>query len=62
MTIEKQKGADSTHPNRDPDFIGADAAILRAAQVAREKARQTGVGVVYMKDGKIVQEQVEKAG
>ena len=34
---------------RDPDFIGAEAAMKRAADKAREIARKTGTAVVYMK-------------
>ncbi len=41
---------------RDPDFIHAEAALHRAAQLARRRARQAGIGVIVMKDGKIVEE------
>jgi LDH2 family malate/lactate/ureidoglycolate dehydrogenase len=41
---------------RDPDLIGAEAAMKRAARKARERARQAGIGVVVMKNGKIVEE------
>jgi hypothetical protein len=44
---------------RDPDFIHAEAAMQRAAQKAREKARHTGAGVVVLKDGEIVEEHPE---
>jgi len=38
---------------------GADAAMLRARDRAREIARKNGTDVVYMKDGKIVREKPE---
>jgi hypothetical protein len=41
---------------RDPDLIGAEAAMKRAARKARERARQAGIGVVVMKNCKIVEE------
>ncbi len=41
---------------RDPDLVKAETAMKRAAQKARERARQTGVGVVFLKDGRIVEE------
>jgi len=39
---------------------GADAAMRRAAERAREIARQTGTEVVYTRDGKIVKEKPTK--
>lgn len=42
---------------RDPDFIGAEAAIKRAARRAREIARKTGTAVVYMENGEIIEEE-----
>ncbi len=41
---------------RDPDFIGAEAAMKRAANKAREIARKTNTAVVYMENGKIKEE------
>ncbi len=41
---------------RDPDFVNAEIAMKRAAQRARQKAQQAGIGVVVMKDGQIVEE------
>ena len=41
---------------RDPDFIAAEAAMKRASQKAREKAKRVGSGVVVLKDGLIVEE------
>lgn len=41
---------------RDPDFIKAEVAMLRAARKAREKAKRVGAGVVVLKDGHIVEE------
>ncbi len=42
---------------RDPDLAAAEIAMKRAAQRARERARQVGSGVVILKDGQIVEEQ-----
>ena len=39
---------------RDPDFVGAEAAIRRAARRARDVARRTGTPLVLWRDGKVV--------
>jgi imidazolonepropionase-like amidohydrolase len=39
----------------DADMQEAPRALLRAAQRAREIARQKGTGVVILRDGKIVE-------
>ncbi len=39
---------------RDPDFINAEAALHRAAQLARRRAWQAGIGVIVMKDGELL--------
>ncbi|MFZ0612697.1 MAG: hypothetical protein WAM73_10695 [Desulfobacterales bacterium] len=41
---------------RDPDLVGAEIAIKRAARKAREKAMRAGAGVIVLKDGHIVEE------
>jgi hypothetical protein len=53
-------GASDKGKKRDPDFIKAEAAMQRAAQRAREKARRSGSGVVVVKDGEIVKEHSER--
>ena len=40
----------------DADMQAAPAALLRAARRAREIARQTNTPVVFMRDGKLVEE------
>jgi hypothetical protein len=40
----------------DPDILGAENALRRAGQRAREKAKQAGIGVIIFKDGQIVEE------
>ena len=40
----------------DADMQGAPKALLRAAQRARDVARQTGTAVVIIRDGKLVEE------
>ncbi len=42
----------------DADMQAAPAALLRAARRAREIARQTNTPVVFMRDGKLVEERV----
>lgn len=51
---EKQK-------ERDPDLINAEIALKRAAQKARQRAEQAGIGVVVMQDGKIVEERSDRS-
>lgn len=43
----------SQSPDPDPDMKGVMPALLRAAQRARELARQTGTGVAVMIDGEL---------
>lgn len=43
----------------DADMQAAPAALLRAAQRARDLARETGTAIVVMRDGKLVQEAVD---
>ncbi len=38
---------------RDPDIAASEAAIKRAAQKARDRARTAGTGIIVMQDGKI---------
>jgi len=45
---------------RDPDFINAEIAMKRAAQKARLRAGQAGVGVVVVQDGRIIEEQPDR--
>ena len=42
----------------DADMQAAPRALLRAARRAREIARQTGTGIVIVRDGKLVEEDV----
>ena len=41
---------------RDPDMAGAEQALRRAADKARQKARQFGHGIMIWKDGKVIEE------
>ncbi|ADJ27171.1 hypothetical protein [Nitrosococcus watsonii] len=41
---------------RDPDLAAAEIAMKRAAEKARQRAREVGAGVVVWKDGRIVEE------
>lgn len=46
----------STKKTRDPDLVGAEAAMQRAAERARRRAIEITGSVVIFKDGKIVRE------
>ena len=46
----------SIKKHRDPDFVGAEIAMARAAERARRKAAEMGGTVVVFKNGKIVHE------
>ncbi len=52
----QQINLNAENKEQDPDFLGAEIALKRAAQRAREQAKQTGIGVVILKDGQIVEE------
>ena len=45
----------------DDDMQAAPAALLRAAQRAREVARQTGTAIVIVRDGVLVEERCDDA-
>lgn len=53
--LNKQQGI------RDPDILSSEAALRRAAQRARERARRSSGYVVIYRDGKIVEERVDDA-
>jgi len=44
----------STEKYRDPDFVGADAAMLRAAERARRRAQETTGEMPVFRDGQVV--------
>lgn len=46
---------------RDPDFVNAEIALKRAAQKARLRALQAGVGVIVIQDGRIIEERPDNA-
>ncbi len=58
MSEERHHDLQSKLPNAD--MQGAPAALLRAAQRAREIARQTNPAIVIVRDGVLVEERVEK--
>ena len=43
----------------DSDMQAAPKALLRAAQRAREIARQHGTGIIVVRDGEVVEEPVD---
>ena len=56
MSSQNQK---STKKSRDPDLVGAEIALRRAAERVRQRAAETGSTVVVVKDGKVVWEKVD---
>ena len=44
----------------DAAMQGVDAALIRAAQQAREVARRTGTAIVIVRDGILVEERVDE--
>ena len=47
MTMQKQGDQGTTQKQRDPDFVGAEIAMHRAAKRARRRAMETIGAVVY---------------
>lgn len=45
---------------QDPDLARVEAALLRAGQKARKRARDTGTPLVIYKDGRVVLQQVDE--
>lgn len=56
MMSNQSVGTNKKENKRDPDLASAEVAMKRAAQKARERARQVGAGVAVLRDGKIVEE------
>ena len=56
MSSQNQK---STKKPRDPDLVGAEIALRRAAERVRRRAAETGSAVVVVRDGKVVWEKVD---
>jgi LDH2 family malate/lactate/ureidoglycolate dehydrogenase len=53
---EKNMDSSKKPTKRDPDLVAAEIAMKRAAAKARQRAKQAGVGVVVLKDGRIIEE------
>ncbi|NOQ45955.1 MAG: hypothetical protein GQ559_04680 [Desulfobulbaceae bacterium] len=45
---------------RDPDLVNAEIALKRAARRAREQADKAGMGVIVLRNGRIVEELPDK--
>ena len=56
MTTRNQENRSPSKKPRDPDLIGAEAAMLRASERARRRAIETTGSVAIFRDGKIVRE------
>ena len=57
MSDEKKKNRAS---GRDPDLVSSEAALRRVVTRAREQARLSAGYVVVYRDGKIVEERLDK--
>jgi hypothetical protein len=55
---EKSLEPSQKQTKRDPDLVGAEIAMKRAAINARQRAKQVGAGVAVLKDGNIVEERL----
>ena len=56
MTTRDRDHSMEAEKPRDPDFIGAEVAINRAARIARRRAMENLGSVAMYKDGKVVWE------
>lgn len=56
MTTGDQENRNPSKKLRDPDLIGAEAAMLRASEHARRRAIDTSGAVTIFRNGKIVRE------
>ena len=54
MTDQNSRRQSSTHKSTDPDFIGAEIALRRAAYVAQKRAIATTGSYEVWEDGKMV--------
>ncbi len=59
MTTRDLDNGKQAEKPRDPDFIGAEVAIQRAAGIARRRAMETLGSVAVFKDDKVVWETAE---
>jgi hypothetical protein len=55
----QQGNVNARNREEDPDILGAENALRRAGQRARQRAKQAGIGVIIFKDGQIVEEMPE---
>ena len=56
MSSQNQK---STKKPRDPDLVGAEVVLRRAAERVHRQAAETGSSVVVVRDGKVVWEKAD---
>ena len=61
MTTRDRDYSEQVEKPRDPDFVGAELAIHRAAGIARRRAIETLGSVAVFKDGRVVWETTEGA-
>ena len=56
MTTRNQESPNPSKKLRDPDLIGAEAAMLRASERARRRAIETTGSAAIFRDGVIIRE------
>ena len=56
----RNEGKKDRTPARDPDLVNSEAALRRAGKRAREQARSSAGYVVVYRDGKIVEDRIDK--
>ena len=54
MKPRKSENEKLPEHDRDPDFVGADAALRRAAERARRRAAECGTAIAIFEDGRVV--------
>ena len=59
MTVQKQRKRRPPQNSRDPEFVGAEAALRRAAERSRRRAMETIGAVAALRDGKVVWERAD---
>ena len=61
MTTQKHETKEPNRKPRDPDFVGAEAAMRRAAVKARRRAFRTTGRVAVFEDGRVVWQTADEA-
>ena len=59
MAIRRHGNLEPAQRSRDPDFVGAEEALHRAAERSRRQAMDTIGAVAAFRDGKVVWERAD---